>query len=100
MKKMVLVVGLTLMLCGTAEAGVTDWPVVGQIVRVGQCVVVGAGKLVTSLLSHLGAWGSEALTTVGKCALDTTKEVADVAEDVVTLSIPTPDPGATEVPHE
>ena len=99
MKNLVFVGLLTLMLCGTAEAAVTDWPGGGQVSRVGQCIVVGGGKILTSLLTHLGVWGTETLTTVGQCALDTTNEVVDVAGDVVTLSVPNPDPVTTEEVH-
>ena len=100
MRKLVMVGVLTLMLCGTAEAGVTDWPVGGQVVRVGQWVVGGSGTLIASLFSHLKQWGTEVVQTVGQCAIHTTTEVTDVAEDVVSLSLPTPDPQPTEVPDE
>ena len=93
MKKWLVVLGLLGVLSMTrpAEAAVTDWPVIGQVVRVGQCVVGGAATLVTSLLKHLGAWGNEAITTVGQCAIHTTEEVTDVVVDVVSLQVPTPD---------
>lgn len=84
-----------------AYAAVQDWPVVGQVVRVGQCVVGGAASLVGSLLSHLTAWGTELVQTVGQCALNTTEEASDVAEDVVAVTVPTPDPLPTpETPNE
>lgn len=92
MKRLVIVIGLLCLFSGTAEAGVSDWPVVGQVIRVASCVVGGTGQLVGSLLTHLTNWGKEAITTVGQCALHTASEVTDVAGDVVTLTVPTPDP--------
>ena len=80
-----------------AEAGVSDWPVIGQVVRVGSCLVQDTGKLVGSLLKHLGTWGAELLTSVSQCSLKVVDNTTDIVADVVTLSVPTPDP---EVPHE
>lgn len=91
---MVLVCWLAM--SSTASAGVTDWPVIGQVFRVGQCAVGGTGQLVASLLSHLTAWGTELVTTVGQCALHTTNEARDIVEDVVTPAIPFPDSQPTE----
>ena len=91
---------ITLGLCGTAEAGVAEWPVIGQAIRVGSCIVGGTGTLVGSLASKLSAWGSELFHHIGQCALTTTTEVTDVAEDVVTISVPTPDPIPAAEPTE
>ena len=84
-----------------AYAAVEDWPVVGQVVRVGKCVVGGTGSLIGSLLGHLTDWGTELVQTVGQCALNTNTEATDVVEDVVAVTIPTPDPlPAPETPNE
>mgnify|MGYP001600134843 CR=1 FL=1 len=80
-----------------AEAGVSDWPVIGQVVRVTTCVVSDAGKLLGSLLSHLGSWGADVLRSVGQCSLKVVDTTTELVTDVVTFTVPTPDP---EVPHE
>lgn len=96
MRKLVLVLGLTFLLCGTAEAAITDWPVIGQVSRVGVCLVKGSGKLVTSLLGHLGAWGSELVGTIGDCAKAVVGNTEEVATGIVTLTVPTPSTTTTE----
>ena len=96
MKKALLVVGLTLMLCGTAEAKVMDWPVIGQVSRVGVCLVKSTAQLVGSLASHLSAWGVELVGTIGDCAKAVVGNTEEVATGVVTLTIPTPSTTTTE----
>ena len=99
MKRFVMGVGLAMWLAMSplAEAGVSDWPVIGQVVRVSSCLVQDTGKLVGSLLKHLGTWGAELLTSVSSCSLKVVDNTTDIVSDVVTLSVPTPDP---EVPNE
>ena len=81
-------------------AGVQDWPVVGQVIAVGKCVVGGTGTLLGSLLNHLTAWGGELVQTVGQCALHATDQATDVAEDTVSLTLPLPDaPVSEEAPN-
>ena len=77
-------------------AGVTDWPVIGQISRVAVCVVKGGAGLLGSLFSHLSAWGGEVVQTVGHCALNTVDNTTEVVGGVVTLTPPTP--STTEAP--
>ena len=91
-------IGCWLAMSSMASASVLDWPVVGQVARVSVCVVGGSGQLVSSLLKHLTNWGSEVLTTVGQCALTTASQTTGLVKDVVTLSVPTPQP--EEAPHE
>ena len=81
-------------------AGVADWPVLGQLTRVGACVVGATSGLVSALLTHLTSWSNTVISTVGHCALSTTDEVADVVGDVVAVRIPTPDPLVEEAPLE
>ena len=84
------------MLCGTAEAAITDWPVIGQVSRVGVCLVKGSGQLVGSLLGHLSAWGVELVGTIGDCAKAVVGNTEEVATGVVTLTVPTPSTTTTE----
>ena len=90
MKKWMLVIGLTFLLCGTAEAAITDWPVVGQVSRVGVCLVKGSGTLLASLVAHLSAFGVEVVAKIGECAKAVVGNTEEVATGAVTLTLPTP----------
>lgn len=94
MKKWLLVLGLigVLSVAHPAEAAVTDWPIIGQVAKVGICVISGAGQLVTSLLGHLTAWGKEGLTTTAECIT----KIVTTPVDIVTTIVG----GAEEAPHE
>ena len=75
-----------------AHAAVTDWPIVGQVAKVGICILGGAGKLATSVAAHAGAIGVEVLSTVGECI----QKVIATPVDVVTGVLG----GAGEETHE
>lgn len=96
MKRWVLIGLFCLAGSGMAEASVLDWPVIGQLARVGVCLIGETGHLAGSLLSHLGTWGAELVGTIGKCSQVVVNQATDVATHVVTLTIPTPQP---EAPH-
>lgn len=63
-----------------AEAGVTDWPVVSQLVNVVRCVISDAGKITTSLVSHATAFSVETLQTVGQCLIYTAGQATGVGD--------------------
>lgn len=96
MHRVMLIGFFALMLCGTVEAGVQDWPVIGQVSRVGVCLVKSTGQLVGSLLGHLSAWGVELVGTIGDCAKVVVGNTEEVATGVVTLTVPTPSTTTTE----
>ena len=70
MKKLIVVIGLGVcLMAGRAEASVLDWPVVSQLSNVVRCVVVDAGTIGKSFVTHASGFAVETLVTVGKCLL-------------------------------
>ena len=70
MKKLAVLVGLGwCLMIGRAEASVFDWPVVSHLSNVVRCVVVDAGTIGKSFVTHASGFAVETLTTVGKCLL-------------------------------
>ena len=69
MKRLLMVMGVVvwLGLATPAQAAIVDWPIIGQVARVGICVLGGTGRLAASAVVHAGAWGAEVLGTVGEC---------------------------------
>ena len=78
-------------------AGVTDWPIIGQVTRVGICLIGDTGRLTGSLLAKLGEWGAELVGAIGKCSQVVVGTVTDTVVDVVSLRVPTP---SAEPVHE
>lgn len=69
MKRWIVMVGLWMCLGGMpqAEAGVTEWPVIGQLAKVGLCILEDSGKLGEIVVRHVTEAGTEVLTTVRDC---------------------------------
>ena len=87
-----MVLGISLLIgTAVAEAGPRDWPVVGQVARVAECVVGESGVILADLVGKLTEFVANTVTVVGQCAISITGEVTDVVTDVITLQNPTPD---------
>lgn len=77
MKKLAVVVlaGWFLLMPGwwvpSAQAGVAEWPVVGQLYKVGVCVLADSGGIVQAAVKHVAALGTEVLTLVKDCLVST-----------------------------
>lgn len=65
---------------GTAYASVFDWPVLSQGSAVVTCIVTDAGKILTSVVSHLSAIAVETFQTVGQCLIYTTAKVTPLPD--------------------
>ena len=64
-----------LVICGlfwfgmqTAYAGVSDWPVVSHVLKIGSCVLADSGAILKSATTHVAGFGVDVLTIVGECA--------------------------------
>ena len=71
----------------SAYAAVSDWPVVGQLYKVGVCILADSGEILQSAAKHAAAFGTETLTLVKDCL-------------VATVQVLTPGPDAEVHPHE
>ena len=78
MKRLLVVLGFILLLCGTAEASLGDWPVVGQVYKIGACLLTDAGALGKIVVTHATQATTEILGVVSTCinyVIDTTVSV-------------------------
>lgn len=64
----------------TAYAGVTEWPVVRQLVNVGKCVVSDAGTITASAVTHLFGFLRDTAKTVSDCLVYSAGQVTGVGD--------------------
>ena len=70
MKRGLLVLGIVVLLgTGSAEAALSDWPVIKQTIAIGSCVLADTGSIGQSAITHAIGFVADVGQIVEKCTL-------------------------------